>query len=538
MTWLAETAMLAHGWRRFLMLLAAGALAGLSVPPLFILPALFAAMPIWIWALDGAETKRGIVGRIFGPAFVIGFAFGLGYFCVAFHWIGAALLTQGGIFVVLMPIAVVALAALIALFWGLGSSAAHAMWSDGAMRLFPFTGCLAAAEWARGTFFSGFPFDLLGYAMTANDVMAQSASLIGVYGLTVVVILISSTPALIWPADGRTLRVRLAPFFASIAVIAANLGFGIIRLNATPVEERPDMRIRIIQPMVLEHTDWQLADPIAVLDRLLMLSDQKVGDSPGLIAATHLIWPESVFPFWLSDYPEAFARIARLLPEDTTLLTGAPRENWGVEDEEPSGPGYNSITAIDTDGEIAGSYDKAHLVPFGEYLPFPQFFALFGIRQFVPGTEGWAAGDIRRRLMNVPGTPPFVALICYEAVFPGDLGADLDKAEFILNVTNDAWFDGSIGPAQHAHHARLRAVETGLPMIRAANSGVTMVTDGLGRVTDRLPAGVISILDATLTEKLPGSLFNRVGHWPFWLAILGFIAAGILARRRSRKAGA
>ena len=130
------------------------------------------------------------------------------------------------------------------------------------------------------------------------------------------------------------------------------------------------------------------------------------------------------------------------------------------------------------------SYDKSHLVPFGEYLPFPEFFGLFGISQFVPGTDGWAPGD-GRRLMTPPGTPPFLALVCYEAVFPGDIG-DPARAQFILNITNDAWFDGSIGPAQHAHHARVRAVETGLPLLRAANTGVTFAVDPLGRVTARL----------------------------------------------------
>src|SRR5690348_16603545 len=183
MTRLAEWTMLSYGWRRFLLMLVLGAIAGTSVPPLFILPALFVTFPFWVWALDGAERRRGL-SRIFGPAFGIGFAFGWGYFTVSFHWLGAAFLQQGGIFYALMPIAILALPALIALFWGLGSALAHLFWSDSALRVVTLATFVTAAEYARGTFFSGFPFDLLGYALTPTLEMMQLASIVGVYGLT------------------------------------------------------------------------------------------------------------------------------------------------------------------------------------------------------------------------------------------------------------------------------------------------------------------------------------------------------------------
>ena len=191
MTRFAETVMLAHGWRRFLMLLVAGALAGLSVPPFFLLPVLYVTMPVWVWALDGAEQRRSWLGKLFGPAFAIGFAFGLGYFLVAFHWLGAAFFVDGGIMLVVMPFAILALAALIAFFWGLGSSLAHLFWSPGPWRIVTLTTFLTAAEWARGHFFSGFPFDLLGYALSGTDELMQLASVIGVYGLTFLVILLA-----------------------------------------------------------------------------------------------------------------------------------------------------------------------------------------------------------------------------------------------------------------------------------------------------------------------------------------------------------
>ncbi len=538
MTWLAETVMLSHGWRRFLIMVVAGALAATSMAPLFILPALFIAMPLWVWALDGAERRPGF-GRLFGPAFHVGFAFGWGYFTVAFHWLGAAFFLESWEYLLAMPFCILALAALIAFFWGLASAFAHLLWSDGAFRIVTLATFVAAAEYARGTFFSGFPFDLLGYALTANDDMMQLASVVGIYGLTAIAALLAMTPALIWPADGRGLPRRLVPFFIAVGALAAQIGYGHYRIASTQITPRTDMRVRMIQPIVTEHTDWTLAQPAEITDRLISLSQTHTGPANnGLAGVTHLIWPESVFPFFLSDYPEALAKIARMLPPETTLLTGAPREAFETDepviDGEPN-PGYNSILAINSQGEVVASYDKSHLVPFGEYLPFAKFFGLLGIKQFVPGTNGWAPGD-GRRLMDVPGTPAFIALICYEALFSGDLGADPSKAEFILNISNDAWFDGSIGPAQHAHHARIRAVETGLPMLRATNSGVTLSIDPLGRIAASLPPGEPAVLDVVPANRLPGATpFVRFGHLPFFAALTLGLLLALLTRRKRRK---
>lgn len=535
MTWLAETVMLSHGWRRFLIFVAAGAIAAASVAPFFLLPALFATLPVWVWALDGAERRVGW-RRLVGPAFTIGFAFGLGYFAVALHWLGAAFLQEGGLFLVLMPLAIVGLAALLAVFWGLGSALAHLFWSGGALRIVTFATFLALAEYGRGHLLSGFPFDLLGYALTANDQMLQLASVIGTYGLTFVAALIAATPALIWPADQRGLVRRLVPFFLAVAVIAGQVGWGNWRLQSTVLTPRTDMKVRMVQPMILDHADWSEADPDAIMDKLIALSESKLTPTdPGLSGITQLVWPESVFPFFLTQYPDAIARIARMLPDQTLLLTGAPRQGLD-EDGVPilDNPGYNSILAIDTSGEVVASYDKSHLVPFGEYLPFQSFFRLFGINQFVPGTDGWAAGD-GRRLMSPAGSPSFLALVCYEAVFPGDIG-DPKDAQFILNVTNDAWFDGSIGPAQHAHHAAMRAVETGLPMLRAANSGLSLAVDPLGRVTAQLGAGEAGVLDVVPDQPLPGgTIFDRVGELPFWLAITAGLVVAWFSSRRPRR---
>ncbi|WP_108396803.1 apolipoprotein N-acyltransferase [Devosia submarina] len=535
MTWLAETAMLSHGWRRFLLLLIAGAIAGLSVPPLFVLPALFISFPFWVWCLDGAEPGRGW-RRFFGQAFAIGFAFGWGYFTVAFHWLGAAFFVDGGIMIALMPFAILALAALIAFFWGLGSALAHLFWSHGPWRIVTLGTFITIAEWARGHVLTGFPFDLLGYALTPTDEMMQITSVIGVYGLTFVAALLALTPALIWPASNRSLSRRLLPFFLAILVIAVQLGYGFNRLAGTISTERTDIAMRLVQPMVYEHSDWGNVDPAALIDKLLMISEMRMDPADqGLADITHLVWPESSLPFFLSSYPDALARIARLLPDTATLLAGIPRQQFEPGQTQSAGPPFNALLAIDTSGEIIASYDKSHLVPFGEFLPFSQFFSRLGIKQFVPGAEGWAHGDARRRLMSLPSTPAFLALICYEILFSGDLG-DTAGAQFILNITNDAWFDHSIGPAQHAHHARVRAVEEGLSLIRAANTGLTFTTDPLGRVTAGIAPLQMAVLDVRPHERLPATVFSQLRHWPLLIAIIAGLLISLVVSRRGRRA--
>ena len=363
----------------------------------------------------------------------------------------------------------------------------------------------------------------------------QITSVIGIYGLTLVAALLAMTPALIWPADERSLSRRLLPLFLALLVIAGQLAYGYNRLTGNISTERSDIALRLVQPLVYEHADFGNVDPVALIDRLLMLSDMRMDPSDqGLADVTHLVWPESSLPFFLATYPEALARIARLLPDTTTLLTGAPRQQYEPGATEASGPPFNSVLAIDTSGEVIASYDKSHLVPFGEFLPFGSFLATLGIKQFVPGAEGWAHGDARRRLMSLPATPPFLALICYEILFSGDLG-DAEGAQFLFNITNDAWFDGSIGPAQHAHHARIRAVEEGMSLVRSANTGLTFATDPLGRITAEIAPQQMAALDVRPHERLASTPLSRLRHWPLLIALLAGLLISLVAARGGRR---
>ncbi len=528
MTWLAETCMLSFGWRRALILICAGALAAASMPPFFILPALFIGLPVLVWCLDGAEYVPGW-RRILGPAFRIGFFFGLGYFTVAIHWVGAAFFVDGGWVLGAMPFAVLGLAAILAVFWGLAAALAHVFWSGGALRIVALAAALTVAEFARGHLFSGFPFDLLGYALTANDQMSQLAAVIGVYGLTAIAATIGALPALIWPADERALTRRLVPFFTIVAVLAAQVGYGQYRLNTVTVPDDQDVILRLVQPDIDQAMKWRTDSRDFIMERLLSLSETKLGpDDEGLAGIDQLVWPESAMPFFLADQPEDLARIARLLPPGKQLITGAPRQDF------TTGAAYNAVMIINSDGEVVDSYDKTHLVPFGEYLPFARAWAQVGLRQFVPGQAGWSHGE-RRRVLEGGGHPGFLPLVCYEAVFSGDLGAALDEAGYILNLTNDGWFDGSVGPAQHFHHVRLRAIEEGRSLVRLANTGVTALVDPLGRVTASLGRETVGVLDVSPPAPLAGTPFARWRHWPLLgVLVLGF-AVMLLEKRILRR---
>lgn len=535
MTALADFIILSHGWRRALLLIGAGAVTALSTPPLFIVPALFVGLPALIWALDGAERRKGLWWRIFGPAFGIGFWFGLGYFAVSLHWLGFAFSVDGGWLLALMPLALVALSGVLAMFWGLGTAAAHLFWSEGVGRALALASCLALAEFARGHLFTGLPFDLLGYALTPNVEMMQATSLVGVYGLTFAAILVGAAPALVWPHTERRLLRRTIPLLATAALLALQYGWGYLRVTSTPIDQRPDMVVRIVQPAVPQDLKWQASAREEIVAGLLALStagSSEIGAS-GLQGITHLVWPEAALPFFLFEEPEYLARIARALPDGLILLTGAPRQPFSL-DSSMTGKPYNSVLAIDSNGEMISSYDKTHLVPFGEYLPFQDQLARFGFRQLVAGDDGWAAGEARR-IMSLPGTPSILPLICYEAAFSGGLGAVVRDAELIVVLTNDAWFNGSIGLEKLFHHARIRAVEEGLPMIRAANSGISAVINPLGAIEARLGGREIGAIDASPTYPLPPTLFALYGNIPFLVLCMLGIALGTVGHQQEKR---
>ena len=265
----------------------------------------------------------------------------------------------------------------------------------------------------------------------------------------------------------------------------------------------------------------------------LGLSDRATSpQSSGIEDVTHLIWPESAFPFLLHRDARALAQIAAFLPPGVTLITGAARVEESLFDN--SFQFYNAIQAVASDGAIIGTYDKVHLVPFGEYFPaiFDAILRGVGLREFVSIPGGFEPGT-RRNLLQVPGLPPIAASICYEAIFPAAVAPGGDVAGFILNVTNDAWFGDTPGPRQHFAQARLRSVEEGLALVRAANTGISAVVDPYGRIVASMPVGIDGVIDSGLPRAISSTFFSRFGNSIFWLQFVFCIVVTFGARIRA-----
>jgi apolipoprotein N-acyltransferase len=526
---LAHHVVLAWGWRRACIAFTAGAISVLALSPTDLWPLLFLTFPVLVWLIDGAAAGR--LGGLWG-AFVAGWWFGFGYFFAGLYWMGYAFLVDAKTFGWMLPFAVTAVPAGLAIFTAFGSALARAIWMRGPVRILSLAIALTVAEWLRGHVLTGFPWNTYGYALTGPLVLAQTAALIGIWGLTFLAVAVFATPALLADDRADTRRPWLH-VLAGIVLLCALAGYGAWRLALIPTQLVPDVRLRIMQPNLQQDEKFNYDARHDVMKRYVALSDRSTGpQSTGVRDVTHLIWPESAFPFFLMREAEALAQIAELLPQGTVLITGAVRA------PEPA-PGaaishaYNSIYVIDHDGSVLSVYDKVHLVPFGEYLPFQDFLERLGLMQITKVQGGFIAGA-RRRAIEVPRAPRFLPLICYEIIFPGAAVPRGEQPDWLVNLTNDGWFGISSGPYQHLQQARVRAIEEGLPLVRAANTGISAVIDPLGRTIKSLPLGTEGVLDAPLPRRIGRTIYVRAGD-----GAAGFLVGAaviIVLRRRRRQA--
>jgi len=521
---LFQAIILSWGWRRWLIAFAAGALSALAMAPFDAWPILFLTFPTLVWLIDGAAAGRW-GGMIVAAA--TGWWFGFGYFVAGLYWMGYAFLVDARTFGWMLPFAVIGLPAVLAVYTGLGAAIARLLWPRGATRILALAAVFTATEWLRGHLFTGFPWNAFGYALTAPLALAQSASLLGIWGLTFIAIAVCAAPAAL--IDDRTeTRRSWLPLALGLAVLAGLGAWGTLRLQRTPTRLVDNVHLRIMQPNLQQDVRFNFAARHQVMDRYIALSNRITGpDSHGVHDATHLIWPESPFPFILTREPEALAQIANLLSPKTVLITGATRlpENFNPADPHA----YNSMYVIDHDGTILSLYDKVHLVPFGEYLPFERLLERLGLQELTKQQGGFLSGD-GRRLIKIPGAPLALPLICYEIIFADALAPPGERAGWMVNITNDGWFGMSSGPYQHFQQARVAAIEEGLPLARAANTGISGVVDPVGRVIKSLPLGVEGVLDSPLPRPIAAPLYARVGDAPAFFIVA--IALVLVVRRR------
>jgi apolipoprotein N-acyltransferase len=516
---------LSWGWKRAAIALVAGALSALAMAPFNAWPILFLTFPVAIWLIDGAGA-----GRLQGvpAAAMTGWWFGLGYFVPGLYWIGYAFLVDASTFAWLLPFAILGLPAYLALFTALGFALARLIWTRDASRVIALAASLTLSEWLRGHALTGFPWNAFGYALTEPLALAQTASLIGLWGMTFLAVAIFASPAALIDGSSRGRKPWIAPVIALTLLIAMGV-FGAVRLSLQPTKMITSVKLRIMQPNLQQDVRFNYSAKAEVMQKYLTLSDRASGpQSTGVRDANILIWPESAFPFFLTREADAMAQIADLLPKGTVLITGSVRAP-----ELPPGVrvtrAYNSIYVIDHDGSVLSVYDKLHLVPFGEFLPFQDWMEKIGLEQLTKVQGGFIPGN-RRRSMEIPNAPRALPLICYEAIFPGDVAERDDRPGWIVNLTNDGWFGISTGPYQHLQQARLRAIEQGLPLVRAANTGISAVIDPLGRIVAKLDLGIEGVLDSTLPSAIAATIYARVGDIP--AAIIVAAAFIFVVRRR------
>jgi apolipoprotein N-acyltransferase len=425
------------------------------------------------------------------------------------------------------------LPAYLALFTALGFALARLIWTRDASRVLALAVSLTIAEWLRGQLLTGFPWNAFGYALSEPLALAQTASLVGLWGMTFLTVAIFASPAVLIDGGSPGRKPWMAPV-AAILVLIAMAVFGAVRLSRHPTLSVANAKLRIMQPNLQQDEKFNYSAKAAVMQKYLTLSDRASGpQSTGVRNVSILIWPESAFPFFLTREADAMAQIADLLPKGTVLITGSVRAP-DLPPEMRITSAYNSIYVIDHDGSVLSIYDKLHLVPFGEFLPFQRWMEKLGFVQLTKVQGGFIPGAVRRT-MAIPSAPRALPLLCYEAIFPADIAARDDRPGWIVNLTNDGWFGVSTGPYQHLQQARLRAVEQGLPVVRAANTGISAVIDPLGRIVARLGLGVEGVLDSALPAALAPTIYARFGDVPAALivaAALVFVARRRIAKRR------
>ena len=475
----------------------AGASASLSLPPLFLLPAIF-ALSIPFFGYIGAQSWRE-AAAIFAAA-------GLGWFLASTYWVSNSLIVNVPSNWFLMPFMALALALTLASFWAVAAAFSFSFGIHPLARILWLLIFFSLSEWARGFVATGFPWNLTGSLFAVDLASMQAASFIGVYGLCIIAVAFAAAPVF-WALGHR--RFSIIAITLPIILAAA----GAIRLAAAPDLVPPTNAgpvVRLVQPAIPQVEKWDRSYRQTHLDQLVDLS-RRNGLHPKLV-----IWPETAFAGFASRNAALLDKTVRdATSKKGTLITGIPR--FGIDRTL-----LNSAIMLNHEGKTKGIYDKRHLVPFGEYIPFRKWLPF--LYPIVGGVD-FSAGQ-NNALMQLEGIGTMQLLICYEVIFSGEVLSLAMRPDLMVNITNDAWFGVSAGPWQHLVQAQMRAVEEGVPLFRVANTGITAGFDPYGRILGSIPLGESGALDLVVPEAIPPPPFARFGNAGFFcLLILMFVSA-------------
>lgn len=491
-----------------------------ALPPYNIWPALWIGFPLFYFTLFSTDSSRS--------AFSMGWLFGFGYFVLGLSWTANALLVDGSTYSWVIPFAIAGLPALLAIFTGIASFLCRRLTDMKTMPGFlAFCGFISMAEWTRGHIFTGFPWNLYGYGWSGVSPMTQVASLFGAYGLTLLTILWGALPGflIVRKASPRYIVFTLFIFYGSLAAFAL---WGKERLEANPTQYDRQLTLRIVQPSIPQSLKWNEEKAVENFQRIASLSKSDgFENDPG--STVLVIWPETAVTQAFMDAPDAQNELEDILTQYSSrvyLVAGLLR--W--EDRRGKTDYFNSIAVYDQKLNRIATYDKSHLVPFGEYIPFSKWLPA---NPLVAG-DGFAAGEGPAELGVPQGKAPairFSPMICYEVIFPGAVIKKGSRPSFILNVTNDGWYGDSAGPRQHVEIARFRAIEEGLPLSRAANNGISAVIDSYGRYVwkSKLMEETASNIGLPQPASAP-TLYSKMRDLPVLCAACLFIFIGFSTR--------
>ena len=484
-----------HFWVQAFVQFLAGMLLTFAFSPYNFWPVLFISFPIFLSAARVASSPRILAW--------LGWWAGFGFFLNGLYWIGESFKQQSNVPAELAPIAILMMTALLAFYWATQFRWFGALRRSTWLDPFLFAALFVGFEVLRGYLFTGFPWNLMGTLWSDWLWVAQSARYLGVFGLSYLTVLFALAPYLIFTSIKNRAFIGTGTALVPVIVLGGFTAFGAVQLKENPTEFHLDVSMRLVQANVSQKEKWEpsLIDDHFAKHIRLSRGNTPIGRVPGVRL---MIWPEVSVQRWEFNREASLQRyqLSRLMEPGSYALTGGRRYERADDDLKF----YNSLFAVSARGQILETYDKNHLVPFGEYLPFYPLLSAVGL-DALTGGAGLSAGE-ERKAIALPGIPPFVPLICYEVVFPGQARANegTTNPAWLLTITNDAWFGQSIGPYQHFAQARMRAIEEGLPVVRAASTGISAVIDDYGRIIDQLGVGQQDVLDAPLPRKTSNEL--------------------------------
>lgn len=455
-------------------LFAAGALSAFGFAPVYALPLFMAGLIFAFFVTDGAKTLK--------RAALLGYVFGFGFFCAGFYWIANALLVDVYTFGWLYPIVLLATGAFFGLFFVPPFMVWHYVKSGLWGKVLGFASAFVLCEYLRAFFLTGFPWNMAGSMFAFSDVLLQTASLVGTYGLSFLLLVITGAVyVFIKKHDQKAV-------FAAAGVLFLMAGFGLWRLSVYNQSDLP-FKIRLVQPSIKQSLKW---DESALEDNLRTYV--KMSKEGGLNDVKAVFWGETATAFSPEDGVYYQDLIKEAVPEGGYLMTGLVRL------DEASGKLYNSLSVIDDKGQTVAFYDKNHLVPFGEYVPFRKYLPAW-IRPVANQIADLQRGE-KFKVIHLDEVPPFGALICYEIIFPDEVINRKNKPQFIVVASNDGWYGKSFGPYQHFVAAKLRAIEEGISIVRSANNGISAVIDPFGGIRGKMKLGAVGAKDVLLPAIL------------------------------------